>query len=123
MYMHALFHSEMWQANNRWNTMELYQAVSMPYNGQHIFLRDFVSFVDDRLGLVIAKIQRFYIHVSFITYGFIPISMYDHKITASVSLCICIRLKMVLYMLQCCHCMTFGKFQMLLFISAPNSSG
>jgi len=88
--------------------MELYQAVSMPYNGQHIFLRDFVSFVDDRLGLVIAKIQRFYIHVSFITYGFIPISMYDHKITASVSLCICIRLKMVLYMLQCCHCMTFG---------------
>ena len=59
----ASFHSEMWQAT-RWNTMDIYQAVSIPYNGQHIFLRDFVSFFDDRLGLIIAQVQRFYIHVS-----------------------------------------------------------
>ena len=60
----ASFHSEMWQAT-RWNTMDIYQTVSIPYNGQQIFLRDFVSFFDDSgLGLIIAQVQRFYIHVS-----------------------------------------------------------
>ena len=61
----CIIHSEMWEAD-KWNKEAIYQAVTIQYKGEVIYVNDFIEFHNDYLGSepVVAKVQRYCIDVS-----------------------------------------------------------
>jgi hypothetical protein len=55
----------MWEAD-KWNKEAAYQAVTILYKGEVIYVNDFIEFNNDYLGSepVVAKVQRYWIDVS-----------------------------------------------------------
>ena len=61
----CIIHSEMWEAD-KWNKEAAYQAVTILYRGEVIYVNDFIEFNHDYLGSepVVAKVQQYWIDVS-----------------------------------------------------------
>ena len=45
----CMIHSEMWEAE-KWNKDTAYQAITIVYKGEVIYVNDFIEFYDDNLG-------------------------------------------------------------------------